>query len=65
MTLVDIRPPTIKAAFMEAASERHNGYSTAGSGGIGARTAHSVSVEIMAFRKYQRDGRPQELDSRG
>jgi len=30
MTLVDIRPPDDTAAFMEAASERHNGYSTAG-----------------------------------
>ena len=60
MTLVDIRPPDDTAAFMEAASERHNGYSTAGVWRHRRKDGSILFVEIMAF-EYQRDGRPQEL----
>jgi PAS domain S-box-containing protein len=45
---------------MEAASERHNGYSTAGVWRHRRKDGSILFVEIMAF-EYQRDGRPQEL----
>jgi two-component system cell cycle sensor histidine kinase/response regulator CckA len=60
MTLVDIRPPDDTEAFLEVASERHKGYSTAGVWRHRRKDGSTLFVEIMAF-EFQKEGRPQEL----
>ena len=60
MTLVDIRPPDDSAAFLDAAKERHNGYSHAGVWRHRRKDGSILLVEIKAF-EFQRDGRPVEL----
>ena len=60
MTLVDIRPPDDTASFLEAASERHDGYSTAGVWRHRRKDGSILFVEIMAF-EFRQDGHPLEL----
>ncbi len=60
MTLVDIRPPGDTKAFLEAASERHKGYNTAGVWRHRRKDGSTLFVEIMAF-EFQKEDRRQEL----
>jgi PAS domain S-box-containing protein len=60
LTLVDIRPPGDKAAFMGVAGERHDGYSAAGVWRHLRKDGTILFAEIMAF-EFRENGRPLEL----
>ena len=60
MTVLDIRPPDEASAFLEAVSNRHEGYRNAGLWRHLRKDGTTLTVEALTF-EFQTDGHPQKL----